>query len=144
MAIKRHIQQYALAESLSDPWAISRPAAVRNDWSVSAARVRNVAALLVVPYLTCGTGATGVNLDILFEVKERGAQLKLPMMAVGEWNNMPPEVCGLSWAQQWNLVDKLPADVTATCKNGGRLIDFVMVSDTLAPSVEFKPVLDVD
>ena len=142
MGLCKSCQQLPLAQSQEDALFPFRPVGNGEDWCAGVLRLKGVTILIVTVYFTCGQGAEGANLLKQHQIRELMCSLGLPTVVIGDFNATPAEVMGSWWARERQLVLKAPLHVDSSCSNGGRLLDFALCTNDIAPAVTVHGVLD--
>ena len=95
--------------------------------------------LFIQVYLTCGLGPTGENLKKLYEMELTVRSLGVPFAIAGDWNCAPEELASITWLRHIGATIMRPEEVQSTRANGGRMLDFVVASSSLADVIRVRP-----
>ena len=89
--------------------------------------------LLVTCYFTDSQGASALNLTKLARLGALVCTMNLPYVIVGDFNMTPDELVATQWIDQtpWSE-NVIPHETVSTCSNGGRMIDYAVISLVLA------------
>ena len=81
----------------------------------------------------------GINLVKLAQIWQLIIQIGLPFIIVGDQNMTPDSWDQQNWLSRFDAVVLAPSGVTFTCNNGGRILDFVILSRPLTLAVKLVP-----
>jgi len=119
------------------------PQLIGDMWSAAVVRMQGFDLVLVSLYMDDGLGASGANIDRLNSLATFLLQLKVPYIVLGDWNMEPPELHLVRWPQYIRGTVVQPRGVAITCTTGkGRLLDYAVVSSSLAPYFSLEPDMD--
>jgi hypothetical protein len=106
------------------------------------ARAANLDFLIGAVYLESGVGTTGGNNPERLEaLASHLGTMKIPFILGGDWNATPQEMVAFATFIKGVIIT--PGNVEMTCTSGaGRMLDYVIVSNSLACQVEVAADLD--
>ena len=94
--------------------------------------------LLVTCHLTDSQGASAFNLAELARLGALVHTMNLTFVIVGDFNMMPDELVATQWIDQIRGRIVFPHETVSTSSNGGRMIDYPVISLVLAKNVELN------
>jgi len=109
------------------------------DWAGRLIRLWGNTILFIQCYLTSGIGPAAQNLEKLHEMECCIHALGTPFIVAGDFNMTPAQLQSTGWQERIQAQIVAPKGVTGTCTNGGRLIDFAVVSLNIIDMIEVRP-----
>ena len=111
-----------------------------DQWTAAVVRVRKFDILFMAAYLDTGVGLSEGNINKLNEMAMLVRQTTLPFVILADWNLEPSELLDISWPGYIGGEILTPRGVEFTCSRGkGRMLDFAVVSHSIAPYVKIEP-----
>ena len=115
-------------------------------WYPLSCRLRHVTVNYIVVYLFCSEGLSDRNMDILHQIYLYMAMVPGPYIIAGDFQMHPSELAASVWFSSVRLQFAIPQGLTATCAGAGgtaSLIDYFLISPSIAPVSFVEPVFDV-
>ena len=108
-----------------------------SDWCYAVWHTQTLSFVMVMMYLDCSIGATGVSNHKLQTLALFLHRLRLPALVAADWNMSPSTLIDSGWPARLKLRVMVPSDSEVTCYAGaGTLGDYLLVSDVLRPHVK--------
>jgi len=108
------------------------------NWAVVRLRLKKCHILCGEVYFQDGCGFNGANLVMLTDLAKELKAAGLPFIIAADWNAPPGELQDTGILNWLGAQIVQPADAEYTCRNGHRMLDYIICSDSLASAVRVE------
>ncbi len=136
VATRRHVCVSPLARTADDP---TRPMQSGDDWSGTILQLKGTPFLWVHAYFNCNEGVSGGNIAKMGQLALLFKELGIPFGLTADFNMEPQELAAAGWLEEIGAEVITAQGITATCSNGGNLLDYAVISKNIASVTAVKP-----
>ena len=109
-----------------------------DNWTATVVRMKGYDVLFISVYMQTGVGPQGTNLHRMAQIAALVNTMAIEFVIAGDWNMTPDELRTSDFDQCISGTIVEPGDAEFTCAQGGRTIDYCIVSRSLVGSFQLK------